>query len=329
MKKAVLIVGICVVAALIIFRCANTPRKTTVEVKPKEYPEMHYIFDNNFRQMQSQTDFSQSKYSYQGTITADTLRYFKFLGQKFTVKSLDNVQDHYSRVEQYLHTQFRAADARQLFAIYRQYLDCQIVLATDVKYQVKSPDLREMLKLLQTIHNFRREKMGKETADRLFGAEIKEKEYFLRREIVVANETLYGKEKEQRLDKLKSDMWKGMPVPQIPNDNDYNRYRFKMQIYERDLREMSQKDREKMINEFRNEFFSPQQIKKLREVDAQMAAEEENLKRYREAERKLLEDRNLTQEARNAKIKTLQDEFFKEEAEAFRREEGIRKNLNK
>lgn len=328
MKKTVVILGICVVAAFIIYHC-HTPRKATVPIKKPDYSEMPYIFDKNFRSLQPPTDFSPGKYSFRGNVTADTLDYFKFLGQKFIVQSLDNVKEHYNQVEQYLHVQYSKPDARKLFEIYRRYLDCQIVLATDAKYQIKSLELAQTLKLLLTIQNFRRERLGKETADALFGAEIKTKEYFVRREIILANEALYGKDKEEKLEKLKNDMWEGTVAPQPPSDNDYNRYRLKMQMYDKDLREMNPKDRQKMVDKFREEFFSPEQIEKLHEVDAQMAAEEKNLARYREAERKLLEDKSLTREARDSKIKALQRQFFKQDAEAFRREEDIKKNLNK
>ncbi len=329
MKKTVLIVVMCIVAALMIFRC-ETSRKDKKEVgKENNYLETHYIFDKNFRISHSKTDFTKSKYDYKGMISADTLRYFRFLGQKFTIKSPERLEEHYQQVEQYLQSQFSETDARKLIKTYRQYLDCQISLARDSRFQIQSPDLRQILNLLSKIQNYRREKMGKETADALFGGEIKEKEYFVRREMIVANEALYGKDKEGRLEQLRKDMWEGSVPPAIPDDNDYNRYRFKMQMYERDFKAMNAEERGKKIAEFREEFFTPEQIEKLREVDKQMDAEEENLKRYREAERKLLLEKGLTETARSQKIRALQDEFFGQEAEAFRREEDIRKSLEK
>ncbi len=41
-----------------------------------------------------------------------------------------------------------------------------------------------MLSMLYKVQNYRREKLGKETADALFGSEVKENEYLIRRAII-------------------------------------------------------------------------------------------------------------------------------------------------
>ena len=120
-----------------------------------------------------------------------------------------------------------------------------------------------LLSLLYTIQNFRREKLGKETADALFGREVKESEYLLRKAIIIGDNTLYGKEKENRLQKLKGDMWDGEVISMVEDSNPYNRYQLKMQLYQKDLSELGEKERKLKVEEFRKEFFSKESNKKV------------------------------------------------------------------
>ncbi len=171
--------------------------------------------------------------------------------------------------------------------------------------------------------------MGKENADMLFGSEVKEREYNLRRAIIIGDNTLYGKEKEARLQKLKSDMWDGEVNLMVEESNPYNRYQFKMQLYQKDLSELGEKEQKLKIDEFRKEFFTKEEIKKLAAVDKQIAQEKQNMERYRLAERNILNLRDIPSEEKAKRIKLLQDEFFSKEAEAFRRREAMRKALEK
>jgi lipase chaperone LimK len=329
-KLKIAVILVCIlVCGIIVFGAINSRRDKTRNADRNNYLQTHYIFDKKFLVKMTGTDFSKDKYNFQGLITADTLRYFRFLDRKFELKSIDALDDHYHQIRQYLVSQYQEADARKLFDIYRNYLDCEIKLATNGQYHAQTPDLRKLLDLLFRIQIFRREKMGKETADALFGGEVKEKEYFLRKEIILADPALYGKEKERGLRKLEMDMWEGSIVPVDAHDNPYNQYMSRKQMYQKDLHEADEKNRGRMIEEFRREFFSAEQMKRLREVDAQMAAEAENLKRYREAEQKILNTKNMPDTQRNEKIKALQDKFFGADADAFRRLEAIQRDLKK
>jgi lipase chaperone LimK len=232
-------------------------------------------------------------------------------------------------VKQYLNSQFRESEAKELFEIYQKYLECQIKISNDSKYKGKTPDPKHLLSLLYTIQNFRREKLGKETADALFGREVKENEYLLRKALIIGDNMLYGKEKESRLQQLKDDMWDGDVISMLEDTNPYNRYQLKLQLYRRDLSALGEKEREIKIEEFRKEFFSKEQIKRLHDVDKQFTLEKQNMERYREAEQKILDLRDMPQEEKNKRIKSLQDEFLGKEAEAFRRREAMRKGLEK
>ncbi len=328
-KKKILIIIVITAALVVIVFCLIGYLNHRHEKAQEAYLEKHYIFDKNFRTDKGNIVSSSNKYFPRGIVTAETLNLFRSLEQKFAEKSINDLRKHFNNVRQYLQSQFKEAEAQRLFEIYQKYLECQIKIGNDSKYEVKTPDPKYLLSLLYTVQNFRREKLGKETADALFGSEVKEREYLLRRSIIIGDNTLYGKEKENSLQKLKSDMWGVEAISMVEDTNRYNRYQLKMQLYQKDFSELSEKEREIKIEEFRKEFFSKDQIKRLHEVDDRIAREKQNMERYRAAEQKILDLKDMPQEKKNKRIKSLQDKFFGKEADAFRRTEAMRKALEK
>jgi lipase chaperone LimK len=322
MKKIVIILAITAASVFIVFLLINYLNRFHDKAQ-EAYLENHYIFDKNFRTEKTKTTSSKNRYLFRGMVTAETINLFRFLEQKFAEKSLNELNEHFNKVHQYLYAQFKEADAQKLFEIYQKYLECQIEITNSRKYRLTSANPKHMLSLLYVAHNFRRDKLGKENADALFGREVKESEYSLRRAIIVGNTTLYGKEKERRLQKLKSDMWDGEVISIGEGGNSYNRYQLTLQLYLRDLSELSEKERRLKIEEFRKEFFSSEQIKRLHEVDDQIAKEKLNMERYRAAEKEILDAKDMTREEKDERIKALQDKFFGKDADAFRRREAI------
>jgi lipase chaperone LimK len=327
-KKILIIVVITAALAFIVFRLIGYLNHRHDKAQ-EAYLEKHYIFDKNFRTGKINTDSSSNKYFPHGIVTAKTLDLFRFLEQEFAVKSLNELSDHFNKVKQYLNSQFDEPEAQRLFEIYQKYMECQIKISNDSKYEGKTPDPKSLLSLLYTVQNFRREKLGKETADALFGREVKESEYLFRKALIIGDNTLYGKEKENRLQKLKGDMWDGEVISMVEDRNPHNRYHFKMQLYQKDMSEMDEKARKLKVEEFRKEFFSKEEIKRLNEVDKQITQEKQTMERHRAAEREILNLKNITQEEKDKRIKALQDKFFGKEAEAFRRREAMRKGLEK
>lgn len=316
-KKLVVFCGIGILLALVVFKTMHILNEKGEE----RYTEEHYIFDKDFRSNQKKPDSSASKYLSGGTVTAETLNLFRFLEERFAVQSVKQLNEHFNKVGKYLHSQFKESEAQRLFDIYKKYLKCEIKLATDRKYRAKIPDPKLILTLLYKVQNLRRDRLGKEMADTLFGSDVKEREYLLRRAIIIGDNTLYGKEKENRLQKLKADMWDGEVTSIGEDSKPYNRYQLKLLLYKKDLFELGEKERKIKINEFRKEFFSKEQIKRLNEVDNQIVKEKENIERYRAAEQRILNLKDITQEEKDKRVRSLQEEFFGKEAEAFRRRE--------
>jgi len=319
-KKILIILAITAILVLIVFLLISYLNHLHDKAQ-ETYLENHYIFDKDFRTDKTRTDSSSNTYLSHGIATAETLKLFRFLEQRFAEKSINELNEHFNKVRQYLYTKFKEAEAQRLFEIYQNYLECQIEITNSNKYRLATEDPRHILSLLYMAHNLRRDKIGQENADVLFGSEVKENEYLLRRAMIIGDSTLYGKEKESRLQKLKQDMWDNKVISVGEDNNPYNRYQLKLQLYQKDLSELGDKEFKTKIEVFRKEFFSKEQIKRLHEVDDQIAREKENVERYRAAEKRILNSKDMTQEEKNKKIKALQEKFFGKDADSFRRRE--------
>ncbi|OHD71959.1 MAG: hypothetical protein A2W19_02205 [Spirochaetes bacterium RBG_16_49_21] len=295
----------------------------------ENYIKTHYIFDKSFRCNEKQAEPPVLANLLSNTVTDGTLKFFRSLEQRFAVPSIKQLDDHFSQVGKYLGSGLKESEARRLFGIYKKYLMCEIDLGSDRKYQANSQDPFKILVLLNRIQNFRRDRLGKKTADGLYGCDVKEREYVLRRSIIITDKTLYGNEKESNLQRLKSGMWGGQEVLIGENAEPYNRYQLKLLLYVKDLSELSERERKLKISEFRKEFFSKEEIQRLKALDDQLAKEKQDIERYRAAEKAIERLKNITQEEKNERINSLQQEFFGKDAEAFRRREAMRKGAEK
>ena len=255
----------------------------------------------------------------QGLINSyTTLKYFKHLEHLFRKssslgKDFDQVTDenfdqllekYFDQVKRYLFSQFSGPEAQKLFDTYKKYLKCEIELSKSKKFKDLSNvrSIEEALETLKQIQEFRRERLGIELADKLFGADVKAKEYAFRRADIVADDALYGQEKEDQLKKLNQDMWGEDADAVEDHPNNYNRYKEKLKIYKKDFDEMASEQLRK---------------EKDKELD------------FREKEKKILQDNKLSEEKRNAQIQALQNKMFGDEADAFRRRETMRIELER
>jgi lipase chaperone LimK len=257
-----------------------------------------------------------------------TVKYFKHLEQQF--KDSANLNEHLEQVRHYLFSEFSESEAQELFETYRKYIECEIALSEEFRSfgLVRTPE--EAIALLKRIQDFRRRHMGEELADLLFGVEVKAQEYVFRRAAIVGDKDMYGPDKEELLKKLNTDMWgpEADAVEHYPNE--YTRYQEKLKIYDKDLSEISSDDaRLEKIREIREEFFAPDVVQRLNEVDLQIDREARREEMYRQKEEALLENPDLTEEQKTVRVRQLQHEMFGEEAEAFRRSETMRMEREK
>lgn len=257
-----------------------------------------------------------------------TLNYFKHMEHLFRKSATPG--EHLDSVKKYLFSQFPDSEAAILFETYRNYLQCEMDLAEEFKNLTSARSADEAIDVLKKIQEFRRERLGPELADKLFGADVKAKEYAFRRAEIVGDETLYGDAKTEMLKKLNTDMWGEDAEAVESHPNPYNRYREKMLIYKKDLDALgSEALKQEKIKEYRKAFFTPEVVERLDAVDRQIAAEKQKETLYREKEKQILESTGLTEESRQEKLKKLQDELFGDQSDAFRRSETMRLELEK
>ena len=253
-----------------------------------------------------------------------TLKFFKHLEHKF--RKSTTLGEHFDSVKQYLFSEFSETEARKLFNTYKEYLQCEMDLLEEYKHfsGVQTPE--EAIDMLKQIQTFRRQRLGKELADKLFGTDVKAKEYAFRRAAIVRDNTLYGREKEERLAELNKDMWGDESAAVDAHRNAYNQYQETLQIYQKDLDEAaSEAARQKKLRQLREEHFSPEVVAKFEEIDQQMDEAAEREKTYREQAGAIESNEALSEAEKEKRIQNLQSEVFGEDADAFRRREAIRK----
>jgi lipase chaperone LimK len=145
-------------------------------------------------------------------------------------------------------------------------------------------------------------------------------EYPIRRGMIIEDPSLYGAEKEKKLDALKLDMWgEGGEAVDAAADP-LNRYTEKLRIYSKDLADLkTDEDRQAEIRRFREECFSQEQIQRFDAMDRSVAQETSKEGDYRKGEAVILNDGRLSDAEKTEKIRSLQDRLFGSEADAFRR----------
>ncbi|MBW1990130.1 MAG: hypothetical protein JRI97_11390 [Deltaproteobacteria bacterium] len=254
-----------------------------------------------------------------------TLKYFRHLARMFA--DARGRADHLDQVRAFLEENFPAEDAAAIYELYEKYLQTEMELAEAQKQWDIPRSPEEVVAMLERCHTFRQERLGEEIADALYGAELKARIYATRRGAIVADKDLYGEQKEALIRELNEKTWDEphQEVESIPTA--YNRYREKLAMYERDIKEApSGQAREEMVQDFRKEFFAPEVVQRMEEVDRAMAEEREKARRYREQEAKIRENEELSPKEKQERITDLQDRTF-EDPEAFRRLEAMRREL--
>ena len=207
-------------------------------------------------------------------------------------------------------------------------MNYQISLADKTKEWGTPRTAEEAIALLHRLQDYRREVFGRENADALFGASVKAQEYPLRRGAIVSDKDMYGAEKEKKLKELDRAMWADEANSVEAYAKPYTRYQEKLKIYQKDLSEMKTDDeRQSRIRQFREEFFTADQVKRLDEVDRVIADEQKKEDNYRALEQRIRSDPNLDGDEKEQKIRELQDRTFGDEADAFRRRQAIERGL--
>ncbi len=342
-KKIVAAVGVSLLFIILVYG---------VTINKKE-EKQKYIFDKNdnvsfsevkkahrkikfTRKMTSKSDSENkneseiniSDYFTSKNLNPYTGRYFKHIQNTF--KKSKNLDEHLVSVMNYLKLQMEEDEAEKIFEIYKNYLNCEIELVKEMQTWGTPENGDEIIENLSKVFELRKQFMGPEIAESIFAAEVKAKEYAVRRSVIVADNDLYGAEKEEIIESLNNDMWGSEKDEAEGLSNPYNKYREKIEIYKKDLEEFEgEEDKDQLIKEIRNKIFEPEIVAQLEKNDEKFKLMSENENNYRAKENETLNNTDLSTEEKNEILRTIQDEMFGEEAEAFRRREAMRKGLSK
>lgn len=253
-----------------------------------------------------------------------TLHYFTWLGHEG--RHATSREEHLAQVEERIFSQFPPEEASQLFATYTQYLDCEIAVADLTTDFGPITSVEDGLALLREVQEFRRDFLGRELADRLFGEQVKEKEYSVRRAAIINDNNLYAADKQEQLDRLTQDMWGEAADPETAFQKKvpYERYMDALAIHQKDLEEMAvEADRRAAIDDIRNQYLPPDAVERLKIVEQQQAEQQQREQAYYAAEKQILDDTNLSEGDKTEQIDQLRQEMLGDQAEAMKRRETI------
>jgi len=168
-------------------------------------------------------------------------------------------------------------------------------------------------------------------ADAMWGAEVKANEYTIRKNSIKWDPALYGAEKEKRINALKEDMWGAdaglIDEPPKEDPERYSRYQEKQALYQKDLEELPAAGRMEKLKEFRKDYFSPDQIARLEQVDEELEKEKKREADYYAREEIIRNDPGIDDDKKAEALRELQDKIFGDEADAFRRRLNIEKKM--
>ncbi|ABW66169.1 lipase secretion chaperone [Desulfosudis oleivorans] len=253
-----------------------------------------------------------------------TLHYFTWLGHEF--RRATSREDHLAQVKDRIFSQFPAEEAGRLYATYQRYLDCEMAVADLAARFGPITTTESGLELLREVQEFRRDFLGTELADRLFGEQVKEKEYSLRRAAIVSDPDLYAEEKQAAMDRLTQEMWgeaAGTEISLQP-PTAYARYQDALAIYQKDLDEIAEEDdRRAAIEDIRNRYLPPDAVERINAMEQQQAEEQQAEEAYFAAEKGIAEDTTLSEDQKAEQIESLRQEMLGDQAGAMKRRQAI------
>jgi lipase chaperone LimK len=338
MKKKILVAGLVVLAVGIIGYMLYSKQSADVSVEDstghimsttRKIPVQDVkMFLKGFPAQSANED--PRKYFSREIVNAYTVRFFKFIQTSIAFTSME---EHLKAVKAYLQSILDPGKAEEMFALYKKFIDYETTLTEKAKSWGEPKTADEFLRYLQSIQDYRREMFGKEVADAMWGAEVKAHEYTIRKNSIKADANLYGADKEKRINNLKEEMWGAdaalMEDPPQSDPERYEKYQEKQVLYQRDLQESSAYERMKKIKEFRENYFSSDQVAKLEQVDKEMEGERQREADYQAQEKAIMNDPGMGDEKKAEAIRELQNSTFGEDADAFRRRLNIQKNAKK
>ncbi len=205
--------------------------------------------DTHLNEQRPDTDAGLSESMAIGTVNRDSVDYFRFLQTHFNEGS--SLQENTALIHQHLLTTLPKDKGEELFALYQKFVDFEFSVGEKTKGWKMPESANETLELIKKMQQLQQQHFGVETADLLFGGELKTMEYTARRSGILNDQTTSGAAKEALLNKLAVDMFGTDANKLDAQKNPYNLFEEKLLIYKNDLDKLGPTEKEKMINELR------------------------------------------------------------------------------
>ena len=321
-KKNIITFAIIIVLLVLAVKIvSNSFSSEEAEYISGDSKELSYT---DVRDYLKKVDFSGDKsreYFKDNLINKYTLKFFKYLQETFKDMPFDQ---HIEAVRKYLYNSMDSESADKLLEIYKKFLNYENRLASDINKNMQDLNsTNDFLSMLSKMKKLQIEIFGEKDAEIIFGAALKAQEYPVRRAGIINDNSLYGKEKEERIRKLNKEMWGSEGENLEADRKPYNRYKDKIETYSKDLSEMSESAKANKIKQFREETFSPDIVKKLEEVDNIMEADKQKELSYLAASSEITNNSNLSEAEKREMITDLQNKTYGDEADSVRRREAI------
>jgi lipase chaperone LimK len=216
-----------------------------------------------------------------------TTHFFKYLEEKFSGICLE---ERLKKIEGFFYAIMDSKRAEEMFALYKKFDRYENNLIDVTRKWPPPKSTLERIQYLDDLQEYRRNYFGNQLADALFARQVKSQKYHIRKNEIIHDKDLYGAQKEKRLNELAREIW-GDGARHIDSDrNPYELYIEKLSMYDKDMGELSEKDKNEKIRSLREQFFPPDAIGLVKKVDERLATKKDR--------QKLKGDPELTSEKR-------------------------------
>jgi hypothetical protein len=205
--------------------------------------------DTGLNEQRDDPQMLNKSYAASELVNRGTVDYFRYLQTEFQAGA--TLQANTEAIRQHLFSTLQPEDAEKLFALYKKFVDFEYSIGDKAKDWKMPESPKETLELIGKMQKHQQQTFGEETADLLFGGELKTMEYTARKSGILNDKVAGGAEKEALLNKLTQDMF-GISGDKLDaTKNPYNLFEEKLLLYKNDLDKLEPPEAEKLIKQFR------------------------------------------------------------------------------
>lgn len=182
--------------------------------------------------------------------------YFRYL--QTNIGEGNSPSEHSEAIREHLLATLSPEKAGELIELYEKFTNFEKDVVTRAEEWSMPESADETLDLIGKMQAYQQEYFGQDTADSLFGAEMKVMEYNARRAIIINDSQASGSEKEHLLYQLGAGMWGEQAYQEMNKQKDpYDILDEKLLIYGNELAAVDPDTRVREIQKMRDEILPP------------------------------------------------------------------------